>query len=76
MGRCSSILKIQFGFKLGRSRMEAIHPRRLEYYGARKKKDLYMIVIDLEKAYNKVPKKVNWRAVTNKRIEVFLKNLH
>ena len=47
----------QFGFMFGRSTMEAIFLIRqvMERY-KEQNKDLHMVFIDLEKAYNKIPR--------------------
>ena len=67
-----SISKNQFGFMLGRSSIAAIHLIRklIELYRDRKK-DLQMIFIDIEKAYDSVPCEALWECVWRQRCCIY-----
>ncbi|KAE8705185.1 28 kDa ribonucleoprotein [Hibiscus syriacus] len=59
----------QFGFMPGRSTTEAIHLLRqlMEKY-REKSRDLHMAFIDLEKAYDSVPRDTIWKTLETRRI--------
>ena len=59
----------QFGFMPGRSTMEAIHLIRqyMEYHRLQKK-DMHLVFLDLEKAYDKIPREVLWWTMAKKNI--------
>ena len=61
---CIAIDNTQFGFMPGRETIDAIFiVRQLKEKFLEKNKSLYFAFIDLEKAFDRVPRKVLWRAI-------------
>ena len=74
--RVRKIVKIddmQFGFMPGRGTMDAIFiVRQLQEKFLAKKKDLWMAFIDLEKAFDRVPREVVWWALRTLGVDEWL----
>ncbi|GJT08203.1 retrovirus-related pol polyprotein LINE-1 [Tanacetum coccineum] len=67
MRRVTTVFENQFGFIPGRSSVEAIHLIRslMEKYRVRQR-DLHMAFLDLENAYDNVPRELIWRTLVDK----------
>ena len=66
---------MQFGFMPGRERSnELFVVRRMQEEYRDKKKKLYMCFVDIEKAFDRVPRKVmEWAMIKNDLLEVIVK---
>ena len=71
-----SIVKLddmQFGFTPGKSTTDAIFiVRQIQEKFISKKKDLWMAFVDLEKAFDRVPREVLWWALRRKGVDEWL----
>jgi Reverse transcriptase (RNA-dependent DNA polymerase) len=68
--KLTTVSKNQFGFMPGRSIMDMIFLiRQLMERHREQKKDLYMIFIDLEKAYDKISRNIMWWALKRKLVQ-------
>ncbi|RZB91510.1 Carbon catabolite repressor protein 4-like 2 isoform B [Glycine soja] len=67
----TQVTENQFGFMPGKSTMEAIYLLRrvMEQYRM-VQQDLHLIFIDLEKAYDRVPREILWKALEKKGVRV------
>jgi hypothetical protein len=64
---------MQFGFRSGRGTTDAIFiVRQIQERFLEKKKDLWMAFIDLEKAFDRVPREVVWWALRRLGVEEWL----
>ncbi|GKB67323.1 retrovirus-related pol polyprotein LINE-1, partial [Tanacetum coccineum] len=64
--RETEVSENQFGFMSGRSTMKAIHIRSLIEKYRERQKDLHLAFLDLEKAYDSVPRELIWKTLSDK----------
>ena len=62
------ISSTQYGFQQGKSTTEPIFAIRMMQEKHLGKKDLHMILVDLEKAYDRVPRYIIWWALRKKNV--------
>jgi hypothetical protein len=67
----TNVTENQFDFMPVRSAMEAIFLiRQLMERGSEQKKDMHMVVIDLEKVYDKVSRNIMWWTVQKHKVSI------
>jgi Reverse transcriptase (RNA-dependent DNA polymerase) len=68
--KLTTVSKNQFGFMPRRSTMKEIFLTKLMNRHREQKNDLHMIFIDLEKAYDKIPRNIMWWTLEKKRVPI------
>src|SRR5207244_8784439 len=68
--------EMQFGFRAGKSTTDVLFiVRQMQEKFLEKKKELWIAFIDLEKAFDRVPREVVWRALRKRGVGEWLINV-